>query len=652
MNKNTANSELFLAVKKGSTSRIKRKVKQGVSLSAQDKQGNTVLHLAVQSSNLKVVECLLSQGASLSAQNKQGSTALHLAVQSQNLKIIRCLLQGISINMPSHKALILFRVTLLAQDEQGNTALHLAVESENLEIVRYLLSQGSSIDTLNNISLTPLQLAMVNESASKILDLLLSFQKTSSGYRSHLLWAAYNGCCNAVEYFLKNKLVKSSFALDDNGNTCLHLAAFNGKATVNKLLEIAPSLIDQRNYQGSTALHLAALGGYVSTVRVLIDAGSLINAKNKGMSTPLHYAVQQGNTGVAQLLIKGNANTLAEDCNGQTPLQLAQNQLTLLNESNSRHLNNSFEKLIKMLRGAAQYDVSDSKNSEPLLLRNNWKELLNKRKARLQNIPSAKKIALLEFSQLNSALTSFSTRPSRSQTVAESPCCYSTPALPTMLDDSSSTLSTAEVIASDDKTSKKKVTCLTSFSTKPSRSQTVAESPCCYSTPALPTILDDSSSTLSTAEVITSGDKTSKKKVTWFKNPRVTGQNIVASNIAPFQQMHVDFPQKFTQISDDFMVVSQRPLTKRSIKAYQNTFCPLVETSESLDDKSSLSRSLRHSFISEESSSMYNSQSLTRSLSRESIPLLPELVNEFNTDDSTSEKEKIDLDKLLGLTPR
>ena len=287
-----------------------------------------------------------------------------------------------------------------------------------------------------------------------------------------------------------------------------------------------------------------------------------------------------------------------------------------------------------MLGGAAQHNVSDSKNSDPLPLRGNWKELLNKRKARLQDIPNAKEIALLEFSQLNSALTSFSTRPSRAQTTAESPCGYSTPALPAMLDDSSSTLSTAEVIASGDKASKK------------------AESPCGYSTPALPTMLDDSSSTLSTAEVIASGDKTSKKKVMWFKDPLVTGQNIIASNIAPFQQMHVDFPQEFTQISNDFLVVSQRPLTKRSIKAYQNDFYRPVEASGPLDDKLSISRSLRHSFISEESSSMYSSQSLTRSLSRESIPLLPELVNEFNMGDSTSEKEKIDLNKLLGLTPR
>ena len=88
--------------------------------------------------------------------------------------------------------------------------------------------------------------------------------------------------------------------------------------------------IDAVDENGLTCLYVAAAGGEAEVVDWLLSRGAdaaVVNPEDG--RTPLHAASAAGHVAVAALLVRAGANSLARDGSGLTPPELAQRSMHL-----------------------------------------------------------------------------------------------------------------------------------------------------------------------------------------------------------------------------------------------------------------------------------------------------------------------------------
>ncbi|XP_072524917.1 ankyrin repeat domain-containing protein 49 [Salminus brasiliensis] len=110
---------------------------------------------------------------------------------------------------------------------------------------------------------------------------------------------------------------------DSPAELMLWAAEKNRLATVKRLLEGDPSLVNCRDDDSYTPLHRAAYSGHLSVVSALLDAGAELHARTVDGWTPLHSASRWGHTAVASCLLRRGAEVNAMTSGRLTPLQLA-----------------------------------------------------------------------------------------------------------------------------------------------------------------------------------------------------------------------------------------------------------------------------------------------------------------------------------------
>lgn len=80
-------------------------------------------------------------------------------------------------------------------------------------------------------------------------------------------------------------------AMDERGNTMLHMFAANGLFDcVQAFIENCPNLdeiISKQNFEGNTALHWACIAGQITVVQLLLNAGAKLSIENKIERTPI-----------------------------------------------------------------------------------------------------------------------------------------------------------------------------------------------------------------------------------------------------------------------------------------------------------------------------------------------------------------------------
>jgi uncharacterized protein len=112
----------------------------------------------------------------------------------------------------------------------------------------------------------------------------------------------------------------SSFILEAQGWTKLHLAAAQGDEDAVRQILNETTQIDPRNQRGSTPLYEAAKRGQVGTMTLLIGHNANMEAKSHYGFTPLFPAIQRGHLKAVELLIVRGAQINARcDC-GATAL--------------------------------------------------------------------------------------------------------------------------------------------------------------------------------------------------------------------------------------------------------------------------------------------------------------------------------------------
>lgn len=92
---------------------------------------------------------------------------------------------------------------------------------------------------------------------------------------------------------------------------------------VRRMIEGSPDLVAARSEDGDTALHLTAWQGHIDCSELLLEAGADVDARGDCDRTPLHYALEHENFEIVRLLVKAGANVRLADEWRRTPLEIA-----------------------------------------------------------------------------------------------------------------------------------------------------------------------------------------------------------------------------------------------------------------------------------------------------------------------------------------
>ncbi|KFO12523.1 NF-kappa-B inhibitor alpha, partial [Balearica regulorum gibbericeps] len=179
--------------------------------------------------------------------------------------------------------------------------LHLAIIHEekalSLEVIRQTIGDRAFLNFQNNLSQTPLHLAVITDQPE---------------IAEHLLKA---GCDLEIRDF--------------RGNTPLHIACQQGSLrSVSVLTQYCQphhllAVLQATNYNGHTCLHLASIQGYLAIVEYLLSLGADVNAQEPcNGRTALHLAVDLQNSDLVSLLVKHGADVNKVTYQGYSPCQL------------------------------------------------------------------------------------------------------------------------------------------------------------------------------------------------------------------------------------------------------------------------------------------------------------------------------------------
>jgi ankyrin repeat protein len=213
--------------------------------------GKNCLHTAIDRNDTRIVNLLLkaaddqTQGDLLLQQTRYSGTCLHLAVRLQSESLVRALLQAaLARDVPE---------LLPLQNRQGNSCLHLAVNLQSVSLVGELLQAAGDFST-------------------RPFDEMLTMQNTQGNSCLHLaVIAGRNHSCSSgdhINLYMVSMLLKGAVAMNvlpellmlqnNNGDSCLHLAAEDGRFFVMKTLLEAGGrqLARLENINAQTWLHV------------------------------------------------------------------------------------------------------------------------------------------------------------------------------------------------------------------------------------------------------------------------------------------------------------------------------------------------------------------------------------------------------------
>ena len=299
------------------------------NVNVRDLDGNTLLH-CIRGEGPQLLEAaniLLNAGAEVNAVNQRGATPLLNAAERGNLELVRFLIEnGATVDSGEalyfggalHRAayggprifgrrrqdvgvlafLLQHDPSLMnALDRMGNTPLHYAARYGRLHAVQLLLDAGADTALVNLRGETPLRYVRENlipEIEVGDIVAMLEEAEVEAGNERMMAWAA------------------AYVNLEMERLSQLHLAATRGdEAVVQALLEADPEGVNQTDHNGYTALHLAAWNGRANIARILLQAGAHRSITAAGQ-TAQELAVQRGHNTVAVLLEKAEESEEAK----------------------------------------------------------------------------------------------------------------------------------------------------------------------------------------------------------------------------------------------------------------------------------------------------------------------------------------------------
>ncbi|XP_064601004.1 ankyrin-3-like [Liolophura sinensis] len=241
---------------------VKKLVKMGSNVNAQDKLGRTAVAIAAYQGWYEGVVYLLRHGAKFSLCDKSGRSPLHASCYDPDYRTLCALLHNLSKGEINQK------------DHEGMTALHWAAFHDRPNHVRILLERGADI-----------------------------FREDIDG-KTALHWAAQNGNLQCCELLYKWKDGTSLLNHGDHaGKTPVHFAAAAGNLSViQSFATVEDCDLEAEDPDDRTPLHWAVATGQVHCVALLLDFGVTPNPVDTEACTPLDYARQSNQKECIKLL--------------------------------------------------------------------------------------------------------------------------------------------------------------------------------------------------------------------------------------------------------------------------------------------------------------------------------------------------------------
>ncbi|XP_010547928.1 PREDICTED: probable protein S-acyltransferase 23 isoform X2 [Tarenaya hassleriana] len=208
-------------------------------------------------------------------------------------------------------------------DGNGYYTLQWASLNNFVDVAQYIIEHGGDVNAADNIHQTALH------------------------------WAAVRGSIAVADLLLQNGARIE--AADVNGYRAVHVAAQYGQTGfLNHIIATYGADYNALDKEGTSPLHWAAYKGFTDTIRLLLFRDACQNRQDNKGYTPLHWAVVRENIEACTLLVHtGTKEELfLKDSAGFTPFQLASDkghrQLALfLSKAMRTHRNRVVDKIIR-----------------------------------------------------------------------------------------------------------------------------------------------------------------------------------------------------------------------------------------------------------------------------------------------------------------
>ncbi|XP_015508627.1 ankyrin repeat domain-containing protein 55 isoform X2 [Parus major] len=241
---------------------VKLLLKMGANINTQDACGRTSLSLATYLGWLEGCVSLLRNGAKQNIPDKNGRLPLHAATAEPDVRLLSLLLQQSNLSEINH------------QDNEGMTSLHWAAFHNRPQHTQTLLHKGADPTLVDKDFKTALHWAV--QSGNRIL------------------------CSIILDHWQGPSIINCD---DENGKTCMHIAAAAGYSDIiSELAKVPKCNLQALDVDDRTPLHWAAAAGKADCVQTLLELGIDSSPRDINENTPLTYAIYCGHTACIKLL--------------------------------------------------------------------------------------------------------------------------------------------------------------------------------------------------------------------------------------------------------------------------------------------------------------------------------------------------------------
>ncbi|XP_059141177.1 putative ankyrin repeat protein RF_0381 [Physella acuta] len=328
---NDKNTPLHIAILgcrgRSSTTIIDLLLKSGANTNAVDEHGRTPLHLAAITGDHALVEALVRRGAKINNVDNFGMFPLHFSILYKCHELTQCLIEDYrslfflnrdTLSSSLYLAILNDDTSLVeslfkhgARIKKGSGAeVLISLEHANYDVTLDLLEHGAdaNVKDSNGIPalLKAIRIASPGSSVTRPNAFGLKSPASLSGNGS-MVNINYPKWYKCSRYLIKSFLDSGAdvSATDNEGNTCLHVAAEFCSADIVELFVEHKAVVNVQNVKGETPLMMACRGGNVEAVRYLLSVGADVLLVNVNKDTALHYAVNSS-SGENEMSSDGN----------------------------------------------------------------------------------------------------------------------------------------------------------------------------------------------------------------------------------------------------------------------------------------------------------------------------------------------------------